>query len=77
MGMSRLEHGWDHPEDTVYDDWKEIHGVRYAPPLEKPHASAMGRASPVAAEQWPDALPRRELTSYSLQACVTFGRLAG
>jgi hypothetical protein len=28
LGMSRLEAEWDNPEDALYDNWREMYGVR-------------------------------------------------
>ncbi len=28
LGMSRLEEVWDNPEDAIYDNWKQLYGVR-------------------------------------------------
>jgi hypothetical protein len=27
LGMSRLEEEWNHPQDTIYDDWRKLYGV--------------------------------------------------
>jgi len=27
MGMSRLEEEWSDPQDSIYDDWKNLYGV--------------------------------------------------